>query len=206
MKIIDGIKEKGSPFEIPDCSRDELPQFFKEMGYTIGAEIGVYKGEYTEKLCKAGFKMYAIDPWETYKNYRKHPKEIDYEVMFNNTTKLLAPYDCTIIKKTSMKALEDIPDESLDFVYIDGNHSIRYIIEDIYEWCRKVRVGGIVSGHDYCLTGIRNPYGLRTNHVKWGVDICAKIFGITNFYIIGRKYPPVGEKRDKWRSWFFIKE
>ncbi len=31
MKLIDGIKLKGAPAEIPDCSRDDLPQFFVEM-------------------------------------------------------------------------------------------------------------------------------------------------------------------------------
>ena len=54
MKIIDGIKLKGRPAEIPGCSRGDLPQFFVDMEYKIGAEIGVYKGAFVEKFCKAG--------------------------------------------------------------------------------------------------------------------------------------------------------
>ena len=34
------------------------------MDYTVGAEIGVYKGEYTKLFCDEGIQMYAIDPWE----------------------------------------------------------------------------------------------------------------------------------------------
>ena len=62
MKIIDGIKLKGRPAEIPDCGRDDLPQFFVEMGYKVGAEIGVQEGIYAEEICKAGLKLYAVDP------------------------------------------------------------------------------------------------------------------------------------------------
>jgi len=63
MKIIDAIKKEGKPFIIPESSRNDLPLFFKEMGYKIGAEIGTHRGEFTEKFCKEGLEIYAIDPW-----------------------------------------------------------------------------------------------------------------------------------------------
>ncbi len=47
---------------VPDCSRNELPQFLKTMGCKTGAEIGVYRGEFTERFCKAGLKIFGIDP------------------------------------------------------------------------------------------------------------------------------------------------
>ena len=37
--------------------------------------------------------------------------------------------DCKLIKKLSMKAVRDFEDESLDFVYLDGNHAFEYITE-----------------------------------------------------------------------------
>jgi len=79
-------------------SRDDLPKFFTEMGYKVGAEIGVYKGEYTEKLCKAGLKIYGIDPYIVYENYRKHPKEMDYEVMYEMSKKILESYGGKLLK------------------------------------------------------------------------------------------------------------
>ena len=206
MKIIDAVKSlEGYPFEIPDCSRDDLPKFFKEMGYKVGAEIGVYKAEYTEKFCKEGLKIFGIDPWLVYKNYKKHPDELDYEVMYNNSKKIVESCGSKIIRKTSMDALEDFEDESLDFVYIDGNHSMPYIIQDIYEWSRKVKKGGAISGHDYILRG-KDPYGLRTCHVKYAVNMMAKILGVKNYFILGSKNPKEGETRDKWRSWLWIKK
>ena len=205
MNILEGIKLRGSPVEIPDCSREDLPQFFVDMGYKVGAEIGVLRGEFTEKFCQAGLKIYGIDPWISYNNYRRHSREEPYEVMYENTKKRLTPYDCTILRKLSMDALNDFADGSLDFVYIDGNHTLRYIVEDIYEWNRKVRIGGVVSGHDYA-TNIRGPYSFQALHVKYGVDASVLALRIKNWYLLGRKYALDGEKRDKWRSWFWIRE
>src|SRR6266496_4362330 len=50
-------------------------------------------------------------------------------------------------------------DNSLDFVFIDGNHSYDYVLEDITEWTKKVKPGGIIAGHDYKLDAI-NKYGV----------------------------------------------
>jgi hypothetical protein len=177
-------------------SRNELPDFFRQQGYKVGAEIGVYKGEFTEQLCKAGLKVYAIDPWITYKNYRKHPQELDYNELYEMTKSKLTSYQCEIIKKTSMEALEDFPDNSLDFVYIDGNHSIPYITQDIYEWCRKVRPGGVISGHDY-FNDSHNPYWIRACHVKHAVDACVEIFKVKDLIILDK---------DKHPSWLWKKE
>ena len=46
MELIEGIKLKGRPVEIPDSTRDGLPKLFVDLGFKIGAEIGVWKGEY----------------------------------------------------------------------------------------------------------------------------------------------------------------
>ena len=204
MKLIDAIKkEKGIPFEIPDCSRDELPEFFKQMGYEIGAEIGSYKGTFTEKFCKEGFKMYAIDPWMAYQGAgRTQLKQERHDFLCEHAKRILAPYDCTIIRKTSMDALNDFKDGSLDFIYIDGNHNFRHAASDIYEWSKKVKIGGIVSGHDYFDTAFfaRNI----VCNVKIVLDAYIKAFNITNWYIYKPK--KTTNPNDKYYSWMFIKE
>ena len=66
-KIMEGFKTlKGNPVRIEGVSRDALPEFLVEMGYTRGAEIGVYKGEYLKKFCDAGLVMYGVDPWKAF--------------------------------------------------------------------------------------------------------------------------------------------
>ncbi len=104
-----------------------------------------------------------------------------------------------------MDALDDFEDNSLDFVYIDANHSFKFVAQDIDGWSRKVRTGGVISGHDYFALRT-NPRNVYAWHVKYVVDAYTQAFGIENWYILGQKRPPAGEKRDKWRSWMWIKE
>ena len=206
MKITDALKEKGLPFNIPDCGRDELPKFFKEMGFTIGAEVGVYKGEYAELFCKEGLKLFAVDPWHSYGGAGRTQKVQErQDFLYGHASRLLSKYsDCTVIRKTSEDAVKHFKDNSLDFVYIDGDHSFSHVAHDIQQWAYKVRKGGIVAGHDYFTTdrGAKNVIC----HVGPVVDAYMKAFGIDNFYTLGRTKPLEEEKRyDKTLSWFFIR-
>ena len=197
MKIKDGLNLQGKPAEIPDCSRDDLPQFFVDMGFTVGAEIGVYRGEFTEKLCKAGLSIYAIDPWMGYYGAGRSERRSEMQnTNYNFALQKLSPFNnCTIIRKTSMDALNDIEAASLDFVYIDGDHRFRYIAEDLSEWSEKVKKGGIVCGHDYfCTSPQANNVIIQ---VKAVVDAYIGTYQIPNFYVFG--------KGDKTLSWMFIK-
>jgi len=218
MKLIDAMKKEGRPFEIPDCSRNELPEFFKEMGYKVGAEIGVYKGHYTRRFAKAGLKIYGVDLWKPYKDFDRETdnRVTRQEELFERATNFLSRYkEVTLIRKKSMDAVKDFEDESLDFVYIDANHRIKFALEDIYEWSKKVRRGGIVSGHDYVDASdfgenINTKYKRwydRNIHVKYAVDAYtkAKEYEIKNWYVLGRKEKRDGEKRDKCRSFMWIK-
>ena len=131
----------------PDIkNRVDLAKHFAKRGYKIGAEIGVAEGEYAVELCKAipGLKYYGIDSW---------PKEgkIQYHIQarYELTKKNLAPYDAILIRKPSMEAVGEFENASLDFVYIDASHQFDYVVNDIIEWTKKVKKGGIVAGHDY---------------------------------------------------------
>ena len=205
MKLIEAIKsKKGRPFEIPDCSRDDLPQFFFEMGFRVGAEIGVYKGEYTKKFLDAGIKMYGIDPWLDYVEYHNSRGQERIDFQYEHAKRVLTPYpNCTIIRKTSMEAVEDFADESLDFVYIDANHLLRYVVEDICEWSKKVRRDGIISGHDYFYEKRDHSNVVQ---VPYAVRAYTDAYYIQNWYVLGREELVKGEKRDRWRSWMWVKK
>lgn len=203
MTIEEGLSLKGKVVEIPDVGRDDFAVFLSENGYKTGAEIGVNKGEYGRVLCKVGLKMYGVDCWENYVGYKRVGT---YKSSYEEACENLKRLDYTIIKKYSMDALKDFEDNSLDFVYIDANHTLPYVCMDIFGWERKVRKGGIISGHDYA--NIRG-FGERDEprvydgcHVKSAVDACVQIMRVPKLYILGEKYG----KRDKWRTWFFEKQ
>ena len=128
-------------------SRDVLGKVYAELGFTMGAEVGVRRGRYSEILCRAnpGLHLYCIDSWAADYKYAAERQEGFYQMAVER----LAPFNVTFLRKTSMEALADIPDGSLDFIFIDANHHFDYVMQDIILWVPKVKSGGIVSCHDY---------------------------------------------------------
>lgn len=206
MTIYDGVKTlKGSGVEIPDCGRNDLPEFFKQMGYRVGVEVGTAKGLYAEVIGKAGLKLYCVDPWAPAPDYNRPSFTERLSAEYEEAKTRLAPYDCTLVRKLSMDAVKDFEDESIDFVYIDGHHGFKYVTEDIFEWSKKVKKGGTISGHDYIVTksATNSPYVCQ---VPFVIDAYTKAFKIKDWYLLGRKHAPEGETRDPQRSWLWIRE
>lgn len=196
---------KQRPIEIPDVGRDDLPQLFAELDFRSGAEIGVEQGVYTEILCSANpqAKIYGIDPWMSYEGYRDYVDQSELEGFYKGTRTRLVPYtNYELIRKFSMEALADFEDGSLDFVYIDGNHTLPYIINDIIGWAKKVRKGGIVSGHDYR----KSRRMITQNHVVYAVNCYTQAYRIRPWFLLGRKAVIPGEVRDNSRSWMWVKK
>ncbi len=54
-----------------------------------------------------------------------------------------------ILRMKSLEAVAKFPDESLDWVYIDGDHSYEAVKADLLAWLRKVKSGGALVGDDY---------------------------------------------------------
>lgn len=184
--------------QIPNFGREELAQLFAELNFNLGAEIGVNQGGYSEALCKANPKLhlYSIDSWlassyEDLANRGEGPqRKMDHN--YKEAVKRLSHYDCEIIRKESQEAVKDFADCSLDFVYIDANHDFANVANDIHAWGKKVKIGGIISGHDYTYF----PAGVHI-HVKYVVDAYTSALGIKPYFELG-----VGRSH----SWFWVKE
>lgn len=167
------------------ASRITLAELFAELDYSEGAEVGVRMGHYSHELLSKNPKLHlrCIDPWTPYGKVSQERQNQYYHRCEN----LLSPFNVEIIRKTSMEALSLIPDASLDFVYIDGRHEFDFVMQDIIEWSKKVRSGGIVSGHDY--------YNFYQGGVIPAVNAYTQAHNIQNWYITSEEYP----------SWFWLK-
>ena len=140
-------------------SRSDLGDLFKQSGFKVGAEIGVEQGKFSKVILEKNpdLTFYLIDPWKSFEGeYIRHNDVIIpssqkiIDTFYQNTLDRVSGYENVhIIRKFSMDAVEDFKDESLDFFYIDANHSFDFVMMDIIKWSEKVKIGGIVAGHDY---------------------------------------------------------
>ena len=170
------------------AGRHELGFLFRDMGYQRGAEIGVWRGSFSAYLCKTipGLHLTCVDPWIRYGGY-EDPKnqQAGLEDAYVQACAVLEPYGCDIKRMTSKKAAALVPDGSLDFIFVDGNHGKDYVLADLEAWVPKVRSSGIISGHDYELVPRR-----KWLQVKAAVDEWRQTHNTGPLYVVANDKTP----------------
>ena len=192
------------PIEIRDFDREGMASLFQELGFKIGAEIGVRGGGYSAILCRAipGVRLYGVDPYVPHKGYLDHTRKSTFDKFHEEAKARLAPYEnYHFIEKFSLDAVKDFANNSLDFVYIDGNHDFYNVTADITFWSEKVRPGGIISGDDFF-----KHKGPSRIHVYQVVKALAVAYSIRPWFVLGADETVPGEKRDSGRSWMWVKQ
>jgi hypothetical protein len=142
-------------------NKNTLSNLIKKLDpNVVGAEIGVWKGENILKLlseCSNIDKIFGIDPYEPYGNWNRFVDMSSLEMAKNYALENISNLDnAELIIKTSLDASKDFADDSLDFVFIDGNHSFESAYMDIITWYPKLKVGGLFSGDDFNIDGVND--------------------------------------------------
>jgi len=176
------------PVHLERFSRRNLAKLFHILGYETGAEIGVAEGRYSKMMCdhNPGVKLLCVDTWQRYRGNPRGGPQSQHDSNYEIAQRILAPFNTTIVKSFSMDAVRDVPLGSLDFVYIDGNHTFDFVMRDIIEWGRRVRKGGIVSLHDY--------YHFRGAGVVEAVNAYVLVHGIKEWFL-------TNERKEKSAFW-----
>lgn len=185
------------PIPIREMGRhDGFIEMLAAFGYTQGAEIGVEQGHFSECLCKGipGLELWCIDPYQTYDRYADHVDQAKLDHYREEAIERLKPYDARFLRYSSAEAVGKFKPQSIDFVYIDGNHDFEFVVNDIIYWSRIVRPGGIVAGHDYKSEGReKTPIPF---HVIQATQAYTSAYRISPWFLT---------KRDRTPSWFWIK-
>jgi len=136
--------------------RNSIGRLLNELGLVgVGAEIGALRGDFSEEILRVwtGKKLLLVDAWRHLSDYLDSWNFSDEEMEehYRFAKKRLAPFGdrVSIIRELSDRAAITIQDESLDFIYIDANHSYAAVRKDLESWYPKLRPGGLMSGHDY---------------------------------------------------------
>ena len=113
-------------------------------------EIGSYVGDSTEVFAKNFKTVYSVDPWETGYDDNDGASNSDMDAAENQFDELVKEYPNIIKNKAaSLDFINRIEDNSIDVVYIDGNHQYEAVKKDIIAWLFKVKKGGFICGHDF---------------------------------------------------------
>lgn len=133
----------------------------KFPGKLIGCEIGVCLGFTTESFAKQIPNLdtlYAVDNYPSFIDWngvdinedrQKLMKEYAYNKLkiFDKKIKL--------IYNTSEEFSKTIEDNSLDFIFIDGDHSYSGVSRDLKNFFPKMKSGSLFGGHDYYLESVQ---------------------------------------------------
>lgn len=162
------LNENSFIVELPKSRWTDYPILLQELGMNKGVEIGVYKGKFSYILKKYNPKLdlTGVDPWNVYGDYKDYNEDELENEAYRQAKIRAEKYGITLMKAWSMDAVKEFKDESLDFVFIDGNHDFEHVVEDVAKWSCKVRKGGIVSGHDF-IKNEKRRFGVKEAVTAW---------------------------------------
>lgn len=123
----------------------------------IAAEVGVWEGAFSRRILDicAPIELHLIDPWLYQPEFGNtgFGRKKNENLMEEKYQTVLAAFDddprVKVHRATSDAALSAMPDASLDWVYLDGNHNAPFIDQDLALSLAKVKPGGIIAGDDY---------------------------------------------------------
>ena len=121
------------------------------------AEIGVWEGAFSAEILEVvrPVRLHLIDPWEYQPDFPNtafgKKRNADRLDRMHDAVRARFAQDTRVVihRARSEVALAAIPDQTLDCIYIDGNHNEPAISTDLALALRKVRPGGVISGGDY---------------------------------------------------------
>lgn len=129
-----------------------------------GVEVGLLKGKTFDALLSAlpELRLTGVDRWEhcldalgedwaeTYARFDMAAAEATCRAHAARHGKR-----ARILKGDSAAMAAEVPDGSLDFVFLDAGHTERAVAADIAAWAPKVKRRGAILGHDWWFPSVR---------------------------------------------------
>ncbi len=129
----------------------------------IGVEVGTWKGNFAARILVTAKPrtLHLVDPWRFHaeEDYAaacyggqatggQADVESIYQGVLARFSKEIHDGVVVIHRMTSEEAVGRFDDNSLDWVYIDGDHHYSAVKADLQLWYPKVRPGGLLTGDD----------------------------------------------------------
>lgn len=120
------------------------------------AEFGVWRGNFAKQILEGcGFieRYYMVDPWAHLPDWNraKNFQTENFDAIFEEAmaATAFAAQKLCVLRGRTKDVIHQIPDQSLDFAYIDGDHTLRGVTIDLIRVLPKMKPGGIIGGDDF---------------------------------------------------------
>lgn len=122
----------------------------------IFVEIGTWKGKSAVymaesiKQSRKKIKFYTIDTFKDFAGYNED-KDVKAGTVFQlylKNIESVKDYVETLVGD-SKDLYNNFQDETIDFLFLDGDHTYKGVKKDLELWFSKVKKRGIIAGHDY---------------------------------------------------------
>ena len=159
-------------------SREELLSVLPKESTVI--EIGVDKGDFSKIILDKSNpkKLILIDPWIEMLDIQNqdinHAQKYEsVKKMFKNDSRV------EIIKKSSGEAFTNIKNNSVDWIYIDGDHKYQSCLADLRNYSDKIKNDGYICGHDW-VTKEKKGFGVNQAVEEFIKETGFILCGLTN--------------------------
>ena len=119
-------------------------------------EVGVWKGDFAAWMLGTTLSIeryYMIDPWRRLDHWNKplNTTAADLERAYQDAMRAtaFAKDKVTVLRGTTIEMIDQIANDSLDFVYVDGDHTLRGIATDLVCVYPKLKPGAFIGGDDF---------------------------------------------------------
>lgn len=124
------------------------------QGFKTAAEVGVQEGVFSRKILETwGGELIMVDFWGHIPGYIDvaNVSQLEHQRIFETAQQVERDFGprAKIMRGLSVEVAQQIPPSSLDFVYLDADHSYKGVMDDLKAWVTKIRPGGAIGGHDY---------------------------------------------------------
>ena len=178
--------------DVPDLMhRNNIAYYLNFQNFTRGVELGVAGASFS-KITLEGWskceKYILVDLWGHQENYNDamNKDQANFDIVYNNAMLHVKAFKdkLEVMRMYTSEAAKKIPDNSVDYVYVDARHDYCGVMEDLENYWPKIRPNGIMAGDDFifaaegdraqdwslCADGTTNPGAVKGAVI----DFCGK--------------------------------
>ena len=141
--------------KVEETREQFIPNILKNIGANEAVEVGVFKAQFSKHILENwNGKLWMIDPWRAFEEgegYVDASNHKEHQTAYLEAMQNIEGHEARafMLRGLSSDMASRFANNSLDFIYIDGNHAYDWVKEDIALLWPKGRKGGVLAGHDY---------------------------------------------------------